>query len=422
MNKNNSLPRVLFISSTSDLRGGAERSLLTTAEALQGLGAEIGLAVWEEGELAESFRNRNMFVATLSQAYSGAGQQDILVNPLSQQEGWSKKLGEWGQQVFERMPGLKEQWHNLMLWKRGARKETKALKRICDSFQPDILHTNCELSLLPAGCVAQEQKYVLICHIRDQTRKWFHPKHIKTLQKAQAVLLPSQFLEAWALQNKPTLTTHVLRDPVSDTCDDQAWSKQQQQQWRKRFGKKKGCSIMGMGRIEPQKRVHVVAEALTGALQEQDKKPPLQLFWAGEVIDQKYHQEIQQKLKQAGVQDNIHWLGYQERARQWLAAMDILVAPGYEEAFGRTIIEAMQEGVAVVASDSGAHPELIEHQHSGFLYPPDKIITLKETLQYLCRHPAARRAISQRGQEAAQGQFAPPEVGQRLLAVYEKQL
>ncbi|MDP6709546.1 MAG: glycosyltransferase [Alphaproteobacteria bacterium] len=72
-----------------------------------------------------------------------------------------------------------------------------------------------------------------------------------------------------------------------------------------------------------------------------------------------------------GIRDIVHFMGFRDPIAPWLAASDLLLAPEVDDAFGRTLVEAMLAGTPVVASDSGGHREIVTHQGMGLLTPPD---------------------------------------------------
>ena len=61
----------------------------------------------------------------------------------------------------------------------------------------------------------------------------------------------------------------------------------------------------------------------------------------------------------------------------FLSTSDLLIAPGVNEGFGRTVVEAMLYKVPVLASNSGAHVELINHK-TGYLADKDSLKDFSE--------------------------------------------
>jgi glycosyltransferase involved in cell wall biosynthesis len=60
------------------------------------------------------------------------------------------------------------------------------------------------------------------------------------------------------------------------------------------------------------------------------------------------------------------------------SAADVAVVPSIEEAFGKTVIEAMACATPVVAFNTGGPKDIITHQHDGFLaepFRPDDLAT-----------------------------------------------
>jgi glycosyltransferase involved in cell wall biosynthesis len=70
---------------------------------------------------------------------------------------------------------------------------------------------------------------------------------------------------------------------------------------------------------------------------------------------------------------NIRYVGHlhdDERLALLYAAADVMVAPSLQEAFGKTLIEAMACATPVVAFDSGGPRDIVEHKRTGFLARP----------------------------------------------------
>ncbi len=63
--------------------------------------------------------------------------------------------------------------------------------------------------------------------------------------------------------------------------------------------------------------------------------------------------------------------GFIENLDEFYAALDLYIMPSRSEGWGLTALRAMAFGLPVVASNVGGLPELVEHEKSGWLVPPE---------------------------------------------------
>lgn len=72
-----------------------------------------------------------------------------------------------------------------------------------------------------------------------------------------------------------------------------------------------------------------------------------------------------------------------------------------EEAFGLVLAEAMSKGVPVVASSTGAIPEILARGDAGMLTPPEDPASLAEALGRMLDDPGTRMTLAVKGLEAS---------------------
>jgi glycosyltransferase involved in cell wall biosynthesis len=70
-----------------------------------------------------------------------------------------------------------------------------------------------------------------------------------------------------------------------------------------------------------------------------------------------------------------------------IASHDVSLNCSVCEAFGRITVESMKMGIPVIASNSGANPELVSHGETGLLYEQGNVKSLAEKLEYFYLNP-----------------------------------
>ncbi|NCU01585.1 glycosyltransferase [Candidatus Macondimonas diazotrophica] len=109
--------------------------------------------------------------------------------------------------------------------------------------------------------------------------------------------------------------------------------------------------------------------------------------------------------------------GFVENVADYLAALDVFVFPSREEGLGSTLIDAMVQGLPIVASRVGGIPELIEHERTGLLVPPGDAAALAAALARLTGDPDLRRRLGSAAQAAAAA-YTPEAMAAAYLDLY----
>lgn len=100
----------------------------------------------------------------------------------------------------------------------------------------------------------------------------------------------------------------------------------------------------------------------------------------------KYYENLLFQLETLPIKSKISFSGFFNNIDEMYENIDIVVnatSEAYAEPLGTTIIEGMAFGKIVVASNVGGTPEIINHEIDGFLYKPDNIKALTDTLKYI---------------------------------------
>lgn len=106
-----------------------------------------------------------------------------------------------------------------------------------------------------------------------------------------------------------------------------------------------------------------------------------------------------------------------------MSALDVVVlASVTPEPFGRVLIEAMAAGKPVVATDSGAAPEIIEDGVQGLLVPPADAEAMARAIAYLLIHREEAEAMGRKGQRRVWERFHLNQYVEGVQTVYESLL
>jgi glycosyltransferase involved in cell wall biosynthesis len=102
----------------------------------------------------------------------------------------------------------------------------------------------------------------------------------------------------------------------------------------------------------------------------------------------------------------------------YYAAADGLVVPSRWEGFGLVAIEAMRAGTAVIASNRGSLPELVEHGTTGYIFHLDEneLDKLEGTLRRLDKNRL--REMGAAGARHFEQRFTAETMNRSLLDVY----
>lgn len=116
-----------------------------------------------------------------------------------------------------------------------------------------------------------------------------------------------------------------------------------------------------------------------------------------------YKYELEKYLDKKKLKEKIFFLGQKnkEEIKKIILNSDIGLMPSINEAFGRVTIEYMLGGIPVIASNTGANPELIINNENGFLYELGNICDLSDKMENLINNDYLIGKIGKIGKKVA---------------------
>ncbi len=88
----------------------------------------------------------------------------------------------------------------------------------------------------------------------------------------------------------------------------------------------------------------------------------------GKNVDKPYYAEIENAIKKYKIEDKVHLVGLQHNALAYVKMSDVGIVASRKEAFGRTTFEYLAIGKPVLGADSGATPEMVKPGKNGYLF------------------------------------------------------
>ncbi len=177
-------------------------------------------------------------------------------------------------------------------------------------------------------------------------------------------------------------------------------------------------SVVFLGRLLPHKGVHHLLAALP---------PGTPLHLLGSAPDAAYLARLRRLAAGRDVRFELE-LPDPEVVTRLQRAMALVhptpTAPngdaGAHELFGLALVEAMACGCPVVASDAASLPEIVEHEVSGLLVPPNEPAAIAAALARLRGDPGLWRRLSAGARKRVEERFTWERVVERCLAAYEE--
>lgn len=170
------------------------------------------------------------------------------------------------------------------------------------------------------------------------------------------------------------------------------------------------------GRVEKGKGQHLVIDAVKNLLK-QGKN--IQLAIIGHIMDQEYYQSIQSDLTENKLENSVLYLGFHNNPTSIMPCFDAVVLATKCETFGLVLPEAMRARVAVIGSNCGGVPEIIEHEKTGLLFEPGSVADLSDQLLKLVDDNDFCNQLAKAGKKDADERFSEEKHFYKLIELFE---
>ncbi len=174
-------------------------------------------------------------------------------------------------------------------------------------------------------------------------------------------------------------------------------------QQRSELGFRDSDFIIGLlGRLEQGKGQHLLIEAL--AMAKNDGLDPRALI-VGHEMNPGYRDKLQQQAEANNIGSNVVFMDFISEPQKLMQLCDCIALTSREETFGLVLPEAMRCGVAVIGSNKGGVPEIINHEKTGLLFESWDASSLYKQIRHLYTDADFRKTIAINGKKEADVRF-----------------
>jgi L-malate glycosyltransferase len=379
--------RVLYVNHTG-IRGGGEESLL---ELLSVLPDEVSPVVaCPDGELTENCREQGIPVETIP-----AFEASLRLHPARTPRGLLQIL-----------------------------RAALAVRRAVRAHRADIVHANSIRAGLIATAAAIGGGPPVIVHVRDclpNSRPANATRRVIRRGAARVVAISRYTAANFASDDRPDEV-----EVIYDSIDLKRFDPRRAERIpaRKRMNIPRDVTVLAVvGQVTPWKGQDTAIEAL-GRLGQRVSAVRLLIVgsvkFAGDATrydNASYLRSLQRMVVDLDLEKEVVFVGERLDMPEVLSAIDILLAPSWEEPFGRAVVEAMAMETPVIATSVGGPSEVIEDGVSGSLVQPRDTAAWGKSIEELLIDPELRAKMGESARRRALD-FAPEAHIEHILAAY----
>ncbi len=148
--------------------------------------------------------------------------------------------------------------------------------------------------------------------------------------------------------------------------------------------------------------------------------PQLRLRIAGNILDQAYHQELQNLASELNLVDKVEFLGLREDVLKLMQQSDLLIHCAESEGFGWVILEAMAAGLPVISSSVEGPKDIIEDGKTGFLVPIGDVSSYAAAIRSLRANRELTELMIKAAREVVSMKFSAEAKVRQMADVYRE--
>ena len=169
-----------------------------------------------------------------------------------------------------------------------------------------------------------------------------------------------------------------------------------------------------IGRFSPEKGQAVFLDAFKIVVQ---ALPRSKAVLVGEGPERSV---LEASVRAAGLEKHVQFAGYQTDMSSVYEALDLIVIPSFSEGLPNVLLEAFLHDKAVIATDVGGIPEVMQDGLAKFLVPAGDAKAMADAIVQILRDPLLRTELGEAGARRVREAFSPSQRTKRITDVYNE--
>jgi glycosyltransferase involved in cell wall biosynthesis len=177
-----------------------------------------------------------------------------------------------------------------------------------------------------------------------------------------------------------------------------------------------------VGRISPWKGQHIFIEAIA-RVRDRFPQARFQIIGAALFGEEAYGEQLRRRATELGLDDCLEFTGFRTDVPALMRRLTVLVhASTIGEPFGQVVIEGMVAGRAVIATNGGGVPEIVQDDITGLLVPMGDIDAMAAAMIRLLSAPDLAQSMGEAGRKRVLNHFTVAHTARKIEHVYDVML
>lgn len=176
---------------------------------------------------------------------------------------------------------------------------------------------------------------------------------------------------------------------------------------------KEGFIIGAIGRLSHEKGFDFLIEAVAELSAD---IPEVKLLIIGEGGEKG---ALEKMVSDRGINDRVMMPGYKDTAHRYFPLFSIFVMPSLTEGLPITLLEAMQYGVRIVATEVGGIPEVLNYGEAGILVKPGDSAAIAESLRSVHKRQSTLKTLVEKAKDRVLNNYSSHKMAVEYNYIYK---